>query len=146
MFRRAASRVATVSAPRALFSAAARVPSIKFTHGARAQIEAQLKAAALVTPAHFATFTAGAASSGVAPAVAAASAGSMVQTVGPTVVVGGKKTTTIYMPASCMTDPFGRPAMAFDEATIAMIDAGGAVDPPVKKDAKGGKGGKPAKK
>jgi hypothetical protein len=141
MFRRAVCKVSSAAVhacPRAGFAAAARVPSIKFTHGARAAITAELAARSSMTPSHFATFSA----SSSAPA---ASSVSTAQVVGKTVTVGGVSTTTVYMPSTFLGNPFGGYEMSFDDAAMSLIEAGGAFDPPAPPK-KGGKGGKPAKK
>ncbi len=133
MFRSStkATKAAVACVPRAGFAAAARVPSIKFTHGKRDAIAAQIAAQAKVVPPHFATFSSNGAAAG-GPLT-------LTETVGKTVTVGGKTTTTIFMPSNFIGDPFGRPRMAFDDATIALIQQGGVYDPPAPPKKAGGK-------
>jgi len=104
-----------------------RVPSIKFTHGARSEINK-----AMLTqekPSWFVVHSA-APSMPVAEVVTG-------PRVGKTVVVGGKSTTTVHMASDFMGNPFNPtvPSLSFDDITMAMIELGGAM-PDVPKPAK----------
>ena len=109
----------------------ARTPSIKFTHGLRNQIDAELKAApaASIHPAVVAAVApvAGGAQAGQ-PAQAGAAAAAVPLPASTVLVQGGQRTLVTRMPEGYHGNPFGKKSsLQFDDTTIALIELGGAV-------------------